>query len=84
MFRYCLGICPDVENAGYKKVNLKPYIDFSGKLTYAKGSYDSKMGKIYAEWEVKDGKATYKARVPEAIELTVCVPDGVEAIIERY
>lgn len=84
MFRYCLGFVPDVNSAGYKKLTLKPYVDFSGKLTYAKGSYDSKMGKIYAEWEVKEGKAIYKARIPEAIDLTVCVPDGVEAIIERY
>ena len=84
MFKYCLGINPVESGAGFKKLTLRPFVDFSGKLNYAKGSYDSKMGKIFAEWKVENGKATYIAKVPKEIDLTVDAPDNVEVTVERY
>ena len=84
MFRYCLGIRPSFEGAGFAKLTLKPDIDFSGRLTHAEGRYDSVRGEIAVSWKVTGDTAVYTARVPEGIELTVDVPANVKAEIERY
>lgn len=84
MFKYCLGIMPSFSKPGFEGLTLKPYIDFSGKLTHAEGSYDSIKGKITVSWKVKDGKAVYKARVPQGIDLTVETDERVKTEIERY
>ncbi len=84
MFRYCLGIRPSFEGAGFAKLTLKPDIDFSGRLTHAEGRYDSVRGEIAVSWKVSGDTAVYTARVPEGIELTVDVPANVKAEIERY
>lgn len=68
MFKYSLGICPSEEAPGFKKIKVKPFVDFSGRLTYAEGSYDCAFGKIKASWKVKDGIARYKIDMPEGAE----------------
>lgn len=67
MFKYCLGILPDIENAGFKEVTLKPYFDTSGKITSAKGHYDSLNGRISAEWHAENGGFMYVTSVPNGI-----------------
>lgn len=84
MFKYCLGIVPSEAGAGFEKVVLRPYPDTSGKITFAKGYYDSKKGRIEAEWRCEGGKTTYIASVPAAIDLEVKAPEGIETIIKRY
>ena len=84
MFKYCLGIRPEIDGAGFKKLTLRPAPDFSGKLTHAEGSYDSKKGKISVSWKVEEGKVKYFARVPKEIDLTLDLPENVTADIERY
>ncbi len=84
MFKYCLGILPEIDGAGFEKLTLRPYPDKSGKLTSANGSYMSKKGKITAVWEQKDGKIVYTASVPKEIELSLDIPEDVVAKIERY
>ncbi|MGN1094526.1 MAG: alpha-L-rhamnosidase C-terminal domain-containing protein, partial [Candidatus Neoclostridium sp.] len=84
MFKYCLGIRPDIDGAGFKKLILRPAPDFSGRLTHAEGSYSSKQGKISARWVTENGTVRYFARVPKGIELVVDLPENVTAEIERY
>ncbi len=83
MYEYCLGIRPDIEKAGFKKLTLKPYFDFSGKITSAKGHYECDFGRIEIEWEENDGVYIYNASVPEEIELIFDFPD-MEIIEEMH
>ncbi len=83
MFKYALGIVPELSGAGFKKLTLRPYVDLSGKITSMKGSYDSVMGKISVSWRVEDGVVYYDADVPAAIDLAFDIPDGVRVTVNR-
>lgn len=74
MYKYMLGIAPDTDKGGvgFKKVRIKPYIDDSGKITSAKGTYKSVRGDISVSWQVDKNN--------EAI-LSISVEDGIEPII---
>lgn len=64
-YEYMLGIKPLA--AGFEKLQIKPYIDESGKVTYAKGYYDSKKGRISVAWEI--GESTAKIVVEKPVEM---------------
>ena len=68
MYEYCLGIRADINNPGFKKVVIKPCICLSGKLTFAKGEYITKYGKIAVEWKLEKDCCRYIVTVPEEIE----------------
>ena len=68
MYEYCLGIRPDIKNPGCKKVEFKPYFDHTGKVTWAKGHYDTDYGRISAEWKREDDRISYIVSVPKEIE----------------
>ncbi|MBO5059528.1 MAG: family 78 glycoside hydrolase catalytic domain [Clostridia bacterium] len=67
MFEYCLGIRPDIENPGFKKVKLAPYMDITGKITSASGYYDTDYGRISVSWQKNGDCFEYKASVPQQI-----------------
>ena len=69
MYEYCLGIRSDFENPGFSKLTLQPYMDRTGKITWAKGHYDTRYGTVEVDWKVEKGVYTYTATVPEAIDL---------------
>lgn len=75
MYMYCLGIRPSMEKPGCKKVDFVPYIDTSGKLTFAKGHYDTDYGRIAADWEKQGEKYIYTVTVPKPIECTFRFPE---------
>ena len=66
-YRYILGIKP--LEPGYKKALIKPYVD--ERLLYAKGSYESRSGKIVSSWKIEKDKVIYDFEVamPAHIEL---------------
>ena len=83
MYEYCLGIRPDEEKVGLKKVTFEPFFDKSGKITHASGHYDSDFGKIEMSW-VRDGDIyKYTVSVPEEIETEFKFPD-MEIISEDH
>ena len=67
MYEYCLGIRPSVEG-GFKRVTFAPCFDESGKITSAKGHYDSPFGRIEVEWSKTEVGFEYIVTVPEGIE----------------
>ncbi len=67
MFKFCLGISPVESDPGFRKVLVRPYVDFSGKLTSASGSYDSSFGKISVKWESVGNTARYRIEIPVGI-----------------
>jgi len=82
-YKYCLGIVPQIDGAGFKKLLLRPFIDTNGKITNASGHYDSINGRIDIAWTVKGDKIDYYATVPKAIELTTDIPTGVNLHLKR-
>ena len=79
MYEYCLGIRPDYKNPGFKKVILKPCICSSGKITSAKGEYDTQYGKIMAEWTVENDRCRYTVTIPREIKAEY-VLDGMDVL----
>lgn len=68
MYMYCLGIRPSFEKAGCKKVTFAPYLDTSGKITFANGHYDTDLGRINVAWERSDDTYFYEVTLPSEIE----------------
>lgn len=68
MFKYCLGINPSVDNPGFKKLIIRPFVDFSGKLNKAEGYYDTSFGRISVQWERDNDGVIYKVVYPREIE----------------
>ena len=64
MFKYCLGISPVESDPGFRKVLVRPFVDFSGKLTSASGSYECAYGKIAVKWTVTGRTARYEIAIP--------------------
>jgi alpha-L-rhamnosidase len=62
MINYSLGI--EREEPGFKKIILQPTPDLSGKMTFAKGYYNSMYGPIKSEWRIEKGQTVYFFQVP--------------------
>lgn len=67
MFRYCLGISPVESDPGFKSVLVRPFVDFSGKITSASGSYECAYGKITVRWESDGDTARYSIEIPDGV-----------------
>jgi len=73
LFAYMLGI--RAEEPGFKRVRIKPCIDTSGKVTFAKGSYESVSGKITCAWQTNGLTAEITVENPDGIELLFDIED---------
>ncbi|PJJ09369.1 alpha-L-rhamnosidase [Flavobacterium sp. 1] len=62
MINNSIGIARD--EPGFKKFILQPTPDPTGKITFAKGHYDSMYGKITSEWEIIEGQTIYTMEIP--------------------
>ena len=67
MFEYMLGIKPT--SPAFKSIQIRPYVDKSGKLTSAKGHYESINGKISVSWEKTEGGFVCNVEKPEQIKV---------------
>ena len=64
MYNHSLGIQRDENSPAFKHFILKPEVDPTGEMTYAKGYYDSMYGRIESSWSVKDGIFRYTFTIP--------------------
>lgn len=64
MYNYSLGIERDEESPGFQHFLLHPEPDPTGKMTRAKGHYDSMYGRIESSWEIKGTTCNYQFAVP--------------------
>ena len=71
MYAYSLGIMRDEHHPGFKHFVLCPKVDPTGKMTFARGYYDSLYGRIESAWEVKDGEVRYSFTVPANTSATL-------------
>ena len=74
MYAYSLGIMRDEHHPGFKHFVLCPKVDPTGKMTFARGYYDSLYGRIESAWEVKDGEVRYSFTVPANTSATLYLP----------
>lgn len=64
MYNYSLGIQRDEQSPGFKHFVLKPVVDPTGEMRYAKGYYDSMYGRIESSWRVEGTTVRYAFTVP--------------------
>ena len=84
MYNYSLGIKRDPDHPGFKHFILQPTLDPDGKMTWAKGYYDSMYGKIQSEWHLEEGGWIYKTTVPSNTSATLFLKaDSVKNITEN-
>lgn len=84
MYAYSLGIMRDEANPGFKHFILSPRIDPTGKMTFAKGYYDSLYGRIESAWEVTADKVKYLFTIPANTTATLKIPaKGIDSITEN-
>lgn len=74
MYNHSLGIMRDENSPGFKHFILSPEPDVTGKMTYAKGYYDSMYGRIESSWEMVGNTCTYRFVVPANSTATVFIP----------
>ena len=67
MFEYCLGIRPQAEVPGFKKVTFAPVFDPTGKITSAEGHHDTLDGRIAVKWQADGDFFRYEVTCPEGI-----------------
>ena len=77
-YSHVLGINP--EKAGFSRILIKPYIDFSGKINEAFGSYNSSRGEISVKWKVDGDTAVLEVCVPDETAVSF---DFFGALVER-
>ncbi|MGB5667007.1 MAG: family 78 glycoside hydrolase catalytic domain [Maribacter sp.] len=71
MNNYSLGIQRDPDHPGFKHFILQPTPDPDGKMTWAKGYYDSMYGRIQSEWHLEENGWIYKTTVPPNTSATL-------------
>ena len=64
MYNYSLGIQRDEDEPGFKHFILQPTPDPTGKMTFARGHYDSMYGRIESGWRLENGHIIYSVTVP--------------------
>lgn len=75
LYRAMSGINPDPQSPGFKKIQIKPQIDRSGKVTQAKAEYESVYGLITSEWITDaDGSVNIKVQIPANTTAKVYIP----------
>ena len=73
IFGVALGITVDDDGAGYEKITVSPVAD--KRLGFAKGSIESRQGKIESYWRyLPDGRVRYEITVPAGTVATVNLP----------
>ena len=77
VYRSMMGINADSTAPGFKKIVISPTIDTTGKITDAKGVYNSVYGEIVSEWKlVSEHKATLKVTVPANTTARIILPNS--------
>lgn len=72
MFRYVLGIEADEQQPGFKHAVIRPLP--GGKLSHARGVYETPYGSYAVHWEVNGGQLELEVTVPVNASATVHLP----------
>ena len=84
MYNHSLGIERDENHPGFKHFVLQPEPDPTGRMTSAKGHYDSMYGRIESGWEVEGDLCEYRFQIPANTTATLYLQaTDVDKISER-
>ncbi len=72
LYKYVLGIIPDVDSPGFERFTIRPYI--INDLQFAKGEYKSVKGLVKSAWQKSKGNITLNVSVPPNSTATVYIP----------
>lgn len=79
-FQGVLGINPDPQVPGYKKIILKPQL--TSQLTWAKGSLNTAYGEIKSDWKNSGNQFSWQISVPPNATATIHLPAAKSAVIK--
>lgn len=74
MYNHSLGIQREESCPAFKQFILKPEVDPTGLMKYAKGHYDSMYGRIESSWRVTDNCCSYDFTIPCNTSALVYLP----------
>lgn len=72
LYKYILGILPDINSPGFDKFIIRPYI--LSDLQYASGEYKSVKGVVRSSWKKNNGLLEMNITVPANAVATVFIP----------
>ena len=76
IYRSMAGINTDPEAPGFKKIIIRPVFDRTGKITEAKGAYESVYGKIVSQWKLNsDDTVRLAVEIPANTTAKVIIPE---------
>ncbi|MEZ5106676.1 MAG: family 78 glycoside hydrolase catalytic domain [Draconibacterium sp.] len=81
IFKTLLGINPDPENPGFKRIIINPYIP--DDMTYAKGSTRTIKGLVESSWVKENGKVVLTVSIPANTTALICLPCADPANVEE-
>ena len=67
LYKFVLGINYSADEPAYKKVELKPYFCYDGKIKNAKGKLQTQHGEIGVEWSAEGDNVLYVADIPQGV-----------------
>lgn len=66
LYGVCLGINPDEDEPGFKKVHIRP--QFTDRLDYAKGRILTRNGIVSVAWKKENGGYTLCVHIPKGVD----------------
>jgi alpha-L-rhamnosidase len=72
LYKYLLGIIPDIDAPGFEKFTIRPYI--IKDLQFASGEYKSVKGLIKSGWKKQNGFLVLDVTIPANAVATVYIP----------
>lgn len=79
IYRAMLGINTDPKDPGFKKIIIKPVFDSTGRITRAKGEYESVYGKIVSQWQQEsEHTVRLKVEIPANTTATIIIPESMD------
>ena len=79
IFGKALGIMPDEDGAGYKKITIAPHPD--KRLGFASGSIMTAHGRISVRWYYFEDTVRYEISVPCGVTANIKLPGGAKRTI---
>jgi alpha-L-rhamnosidase len=81
LFEGMLGITPEEDGAGFKKITVRPYLD--KRIATGQGAYDSPNGLISVSFAYGGGGFDYTIALPKAMQVKFDFVQEVESIVEE-
>ena len=84
MYRAMAGINTTPETPGFKEIVISPVFDPTGRITHARGEYESVYGKISSEWTIHNRRtARLRITLPPNTTARIVLPMGASFVNKK-